>query len=323
MKRISILCSLLCIIAFTQCNKGEPISELIAQEEVSYENLEKVETLWEEGCGKELIEWTDEEQDGLKIVRQGLSPYSADVGVIRLSSHCGDYPTLKVAMDCEDSSPITMLKHGVIPSNDNRKYFATPYGVKADGNVEIYFCLVPHAPNDWPNVRIGDSGSWGLLCVNYGISNNSVPYDIIYRFFDNEDKNNKNSGTVTWKNNGTNYTYGLAPKVAGGFSTNGIWQGNDTRLAFIRKHMSPNSYGSDVNKNNFPNLGFNYAVLSSKPVVSTLPFVSELLIDDEDTNNTNSWGYNTLPDSRSQRDYDFIKGERNTHIFIAPVVYEL
>lgn len=321
MKRVILVFIFGFPILFSQCTKEQSLSELISAEEINYE---KIETSWVEGCDKELIEWMDEEHDQVfKIVRQGLYPYSADIGVIRLDSHCGDYPTLAIFMDCEDSSPIT----GLLPHIYANPMISFPEQwlvfngiIKRGSDIEMFFCLVPHAANDWPNVRIHSSQPWGVLSVNGAntIANNNVPYDVVYRFFDNEDKN-RNAGSVSWyESNGTKRSLALYPGNASGFSTNGIWQGKDTRLAFVRKTANPNSYGSNINKTNFPNLGFRYAVFSEQPVLSNRP-VGEVLIDDEDKNNTNSWGYNTLPTYRDERDYGFIKGYRNTHLFVTPV----
>ena len=166
MKKFTLLNCLCCLFIFSHCTKENTVTDLISETEIAYsKNIEtvwsgyvdKVETIWEEGCGKDLGFFDhDYYEPSFKIVRSGNDPYDSQIGVIRLSSHCGDYPTLYIKMDCEDSNPKSSI---VRTSGLNDITWLTDNGIKLvlpAKDIEMFFCLVPYEPNDWPNAKIND-----------------------------------------------------------------------------------------------------------------------------------------------------------------------
>jgi hypothetical protein len=328
---LCIVCALFFIAP--GCNKDESlidrmsITDLVDQDLVSYEGIGKIETLWEEGCGKDLNERMEEELP--QIITRGLSgpgqhPSYYDVGVVRLGPNCGEYPTLRIFMDCQDSNPITSISRHIYESNYGN-YWLTNYGMQVVGtkkDIQMYFCLVPYHTSIWPSARLDPTTTWGVLSLRGtgGINTGVAPSETIFRFFDNEDSNNVNSGEYSYPIWGYTNTAGIYPKYVNGntIQFEGVFQNHDTELAFHRFTGSPYNFPTI---NMFPDFGFNYGVFSKKPVAYGTP-VDRVYIDDEDTNNINKWGYNTRASIRAFFDYDFINGSNDTELYVTPAFWK-
>ena len=329
MKRISILCSFVCLIAFTQCNKEESMSELIAQEEENYEDLEKIETLWEEGCGKpiddmsELIKQfqaiSETPSKTRLIARNGLKDYA----VIRIDANCNNYPTVVLRWDNEDSKPATYIR--TFGSSGGNNGWANN-GVQTEGSALRWtFCLVPST--GFPTHAAKCSHTWAVLLVDEAVRENFIGTNpnnkIVQRYIDCEDKKPNNWATYAEYNtsaatsfNFSNLRTDLAAKVGKAFRFDAnLWL---TFMAFTDKHAPYNSIDY------FPDLGFSYAVFNnSGSLHNNITLTAEIFSDDEDSSNTNAWNSDNSIDfvrrNTNDLDYDFIKGGGNTTFFINAV----
>jgi hypothetical protein len=334
MKRISIICSLFCLIAFTQCNKDEPISEIIAQEEENYGNLEKIETLWEEGdekivtlweegCGKELYEeFLDLEERAPKMRRLGTN-YPGDymAAVIRLGPNCGNNPRVEFYMDCEDSGNNSHIRNwdydknmatgeGVIVS------WLTNYGIikSTKGDITMNLCLLLDV-NNFPKGRISADATWAIITTSgtiYSSSSGPLFSKYISRFIDNEDSNNTSYGDYYEPNSSTpirmNSKDNTKPYLNGLRQPVGSHKDSYITFAIMENWAT--------GLNSFPDLGFSYAVFSKKPA-SDGAFVAEVRSDDEDKNNINAWeDPRGSVGMRVSRDYGFIQGSKDTYFYV-------
>jgi len=325
--KIYLVCTVFCVIAFTQCNKEESISEIIAQVEVSYDNLdkvvtiwkegdEKVETSWEEGCGKEpyedYINWEERTPKMNRLSTELWSWY--EVAVIKLGEGCGNFPELTFFMDCENSGNITHIKNWDYLNNKIHEKYPNEIswlanGIKRDtkGDLTMKFCLLPNAL-DFP-VGMIDNAPWAIIALS-GYMSQWGAHSRVVRHIDNEDSNNQNSAHVMYQGTKTD----LSKSFSSGFSFNGLNQRSSSGKGDSNFQFAVMDYWTSGFKT-FPYKGFDYAVFSKKPIKGG--YVAEVLSDDEDTNNTNYWKWdaNTVEYPKF-KDFGFIQGERNTHFYV-------
>lgn len=323
MKKLVISCSVLCMIVFTQCGKDVPISELIAQEEVNYENLDKVETIWKEGDEKVETSWEEGFEKELDLEFLGSSKeepkikrlsvwWEGHVAVIRLGPNCGDYPTIEFNMDCEDTGSQTHILNWDYYNNKTDKQsvaWLTQYGIQSVyGNLTMFFCVLPDAW-DFPTSMIYYPDTWATVSLSgYAF----YPTSMIGRNIDNEDSSNGNyqyaimtNGTkILCKPKNPSYD---APEYGG------------LRQTPINSYFLFAPAVSSTGTKVFPNKGFNYAVFSKKPIPSNdyISYVAEVYSDDEDSSNANSWAEpaGSVP-SNVDRDFGYIKGKANTTFYV-------
>ena len=350
--KIKIFCSVFCVFAFTQCNKEMGISEFIAQTEKSYDNLDKVvtfwkegctkiETDWEEGCGKELNDWFAYLDETTPKMKRLNIIWLFEVGVISLSPNCGDYPRLTIMMDCEDSNNISKIRNWRWDKTPEEAEvgsvsWLTTYGIQcsSSGDITFNFCLVPHQgqfPCFANPYHTGDH-PWGVYTLTdlgpYG--NNGISYKYVNRFIDNEDKNNINKSYLFWycyiTNSWQTFNFYPTPTPYSVYPYTPpyyYFHGKDTYFPFLQKYENSNYYSSNYNKYSFPNFGFSYAVLSRRPWGDT-GLVAEVLSDDEDSNNINSWycAVDGLYGDRVDKTYQFIRGKTDTQFFVTQVKWQ-
>lgn len=267
MKKIIFLC--LCAL-LVSCSSDEELQDVIANEgKLSPEELENVindyelvlkgYTLDELSKEKdELTPTTQEETDAepwliselqkasketmlsnYGKVRSDAKAYASTSGMVGVfkTSTCGSYREFVYDMDCEDGGDSQAIGEiGATFVDGNR-------------NVRFYFCLVP----------AGNYGGGTLLLHDYTWYPSEGDVDVLARYHDNEDHNNKNRII----DNG-----GLASTGVSKFEKNTIlyWR-------FSEKPAQP--------------LYISYAVLTNFPAEGpVLPH--QLFIDDENGNNTNS-----------------------------------
>jgi hypothetical protein len=311
MKSIVMIGVVFCMVAFTQCNKEQPIDELITQETEEYDNLDKVETIWEEGCGKispeEILKEFNEVFDNTPAIkRQYVDPYTENMRatwVVRLGTNCGDNPMAHIFMDCEDSNPNT----GIYPPS--LTWYSNGVSVDGNKNAHLWLCGVTLANNFQSLPTKKEGKSIGYLIMGIG------PY--FQRYFDNEDKNNKNY--VDFYRAGNPYT-----PIRVNFSNTSAFETQmlrplmnqssyGTLLEFYSKDPSAND-ANDVSKYPFPYLGFPYAVFWNGTGAIRLH------IDDEDNKNANTWTTSGMNSSAgAYQDHGFISGGADTDIYIVKV----
>jgi len=336
MKRIVFLVSM-CLIAFAQCSKDEPISELISQLEEEYENLgkvetswkegdEKIETLWEEGCGKELYEdFFVVDATTPKMRALSFNIWSVDVAVIRLGPNCGDYAHVLFHMDCEDSNPTTQIKDYNWNNNtygSNSITWLTNYGIQINGSKDLTynFCLLPYYNSDFPGNAVHHGGPWGLIVLHeLGLYNHNGYHFV--RYFDNEDKNNGNKSKL----HRFGITYEMATKASNGSPTTPFFYGLNRDPGNSNFQFASFSGGGTNDpstlSHKFKDWGFPYAVFSKYPVITGHPVI-EIFSDDEDSSNINAWinPYNNTTE-RNNQDRSFVKGGTNTYLYATRVKY--
>lgn len=341
----------MCLICFS-CNKDESITDLIFETEIEYAvNIEsglksayseKIETVWEEKCGKELDLFDHsydhfEANNAFKIVRLAAEgdPYDAAIGVIRLSSNCGNYSTLYIRMDSENgNTQSSVLNYPSLSASYTS--WLTDYGIKVElpsKEVEMFFCLVPYEHWKWPNAMINNN-PWGVLAV-WGndpvrkltlADNNYIPFNTIFRYFDNSDTSpSSNYSFIDYPPQFGFKRINIYPQPTYVYVPDGIRQTTNTELAFIQFHSNPASFpAANINYTGyavFPYFGFDYAVFSKVAFYYLNP-VAQVYSDDEDSSNNNRWKLNNDPQSGSAafRDCGFINGGANTFLYVTPAM---
>lgn len=166
-------------------------------------------------------------------------------GVIANGS-CGTFSTFEVFMDCEDSN-----------NTSNKVGWTGDCGLDNRGNVSLKFCIVPayyfsSIPNiNYAVLHLGGSISGGLSGI--------------VRYFDNEDKDNKNWTKLNGQVQQVGQYYGES------------WFEYNTRMAFLY-YPGVNATGNYY----FPSLGISYGVFGN--IGTNRGYIHT---DDEDDDNRN------------------------------------
>jgi hypothetical protein len=241
------------------CEKEYGIKPDNTDETSITEVIEKIETVYKEGCMKtegfnpDYIKVETEAPDLIrqKILEELEASYSktqvtknggSTVGVFK-SGSCGSYPVFEVYMDEEDSDAESAQTGWVGDSY-----------VTTGKNVKLEFCLVNGAyfyrrSFDYAVLSLSASYNWGDA-------------EGLLRYFDNEDNNNDNYAQLN--NVDVSGTYGLN------------YFGGNTKLMFYyyRSISTASSY--------LPNLGITYGTLGRYGSSQ-----GNIYCDDEDNNNIN------------------------------------
>lgn len=268
MKKIELLSlGLITFLLFSGCEN----ESLLVPEQTVTTAIQKIQTLYEEGDIKvETYLQSGEEKIVNKdinhvekypipqkeiVTRSGLESY---VGVLKQKGHtCGQYSELKITIDCEDHN-----------TDSNQRDWTGASGVVGNGNVDLYFCLVPQT-----NFHRIKGSHYAVLKLGSGTSNTIV------RKFDNEDSKTWNSYYL----NGVEINANELPNVLGpGINQDG--NGNTT-LTF-------QFYEADINGvTSFPDFGVEYGVIGK---INTIPIYETgyLFIDEEDDYNWSQMWFN-------------------------------
>ncbi len=288
MKKMNSLLMLFAIVAFGLTNCASENDPIVTQE------IEKIETSYTEGAIKletesetpkvetrasdlyiaELVNKLDSEMEALLTSRTSGRIAAAtdyDIGLIASATSPCSGERIRIFMDCEDSNG----KTNVVASSTS---ILPPWPVDGNKNITMYFCRVDG--RTYMNGTPYGSKHYVLQLGPIRVSG----YPVI-RYFDNEDKNNKNS-----------YTGIISPSTGGG----------NFRLCFSALSGFkgyPQAWGT------------NPFVLIDLPNTFTTNYNTfEYNTDDEDNNNANYWivnggaGGNTIG--------SLFNGTTNTHFTI-------
>lgn len=252
----------LCLF-LASCEKEDSVKPDSAEETFITDAIEKIETVYTEGCIKiegfnpDYVKTETEAPDYIKQrileeleasyskTRVFKSDFTDKVGVLR-SGSCGSYPLLEVFMDEEDSDAASSQSGWVGDSY-----------VTTGKNIMLHFCIVNRAFNFYRTT------------VDYAILNLSSDLYLYYkvdglqRAFDNEDNDNDNNAELD------------NVPLSGWVGAN--YFGGNTRLHFYY-------FEKDVSSTkDFPNLGISYGTLGRYG-----NYQGNIYCDDEDNSNNNS-----------------------------------
>lgn len=305
MKRNFLFLLSFVMILMTACSQNDEITDevnnsALAKAEMTYEQYLKGYTLEELSLPKDELTPTKQREtiaddELMKLLRDSLeNTYSKTrvstrgnnniypyMGVFKVNT-CGNYPELKIFMDCEDGGK-TNINGGLT----NNKLPGT--WVDKNRNITMTFCLVMNDQNDFIPYRLGAlyfvGGNTSLITEKAKrLVKNSINggVEFLERWHDNEDHSNKNSISITDPLN-RHYGYGV----------------NDNHLEYV---PSPTYAGGDKNTMltwifnlDFPikqfNPGFSYGLLTQKASEAQI----KIYIDDENGSNANTgklvmWG---------------------------------